>query len=180
MNVLQQDEELYLLIESQVAGMVEISQSIFLGFCLIYLVYLAYFKADKEEFDLGAALIGIAVLSLLILTYKWWTDEIGVYFVNIAKEIDQGQGSDIYKLIGSALDKIGENRRLRLSRVSGALSLLAGDFTLLEYTQWLFLSGGLLIVKAATIIFDVNNLRNGKLHTQVRLRKGNLRQMANA
>lgn len=145
MNVLQENEFIYNFVYVTLDKFILIARVLMALGVLVYLLYSIFHNTREDRADYRKVLFKIAFTFIALVTYKWWTVEIATLIIGIAKNLDAGNLSNIYKVIGNAFK----------SRSGIETSLIKPDVMMMELIYWLLLMACLFFVKAATLIFEL-------------------------
>lgn len=145
MNILQENEFIYNFVYVTLDKFLFIARILMGLGVLVYLIYSIYHNTQENRADYRKTLFKIAFTFLALVTYKWWTVEIATLVIAIAKNLDSGNLSNIYQVIGNAFK----------SRSEIEISVLKPDVMMIELIYWLLLMLCLFFVKAATLIFEL-------------------------
>jgi len=144
-NILQENEFIYNFVYVTLDKFILIARVLMALGVMVYLLYSISHNTREDRADYRKALFKIAFTFIALVTYKWWTVEIATLIIGIAKNIDAGNLSNIYKVIGNAFK----------SRSEIDVTWTQPDVMMMELIYWLLLVACLFFVKAATLIFEL-------------------------
>ena len=129
MNLLQENEFIYNFVYVTLDKFIVIARVLMAFGVLVYLLYSIFHNTREDRADYRKALFKIVFTFIALATYKWWTVEIATLIIGIAKNLDSGNLSNIYKVIGNAFK----------SRSGIEINLIKPDVMMMEFIYWLLL-----------------------------------------